>query len=83
MIQQRDNRLYHTLDRKAHRPFVTALRERWGVLERIRIGKEAGGRVSHAWCRDNLVGEYAYSEGREVFYFADHQDAILFKVRFQ
>ncbi len=83
MIQQRDNRLYHTLDRKAHRAFLNALRERWGVLERIRIGKEGGGRVSFTWCRDNLVGEYAYSEGREVFYFADEQDAILFKVRFQ
>lgn len=69
--------------RYPHHEFLRDLRHRWGAMWRVRLGKERGsnGRIPD-WCSENLVGEYARSEGREVYYFQEEQDSILFQVRF-
>lgn len=78
----RDPRICLRSNGEAHHQFISSLKKRWGEVFRVRIGKDRGEKVLHKWCLETLTGEYAYSEGREVFYFDNPEDATIFAIRF-
>lgn len=84
MIHLRGNLAYHLMTKKEYPNyrFRRDLRDRWGTIESVRLGRRDFNPHLMKWCRENLHGEYAHSEGLEVYYFGDAQDALMFKIRF-
>ncbi len=65
----------------AHFRYLEQLRERWGFVWRVRIGKPDNPNEVTKWCSELDGGEFAHSAGNEVYYFSDEQSSVLFRIR--
>lgn len=68
----------------AYFEFKKQLRERWGFVWPVRIGKPKSPEAVLKWCKEVDGGaEFAHSPGFEIFYFSTDHMATLFKLKWR